>query len=196
MAWNSQTSVSQTSATTRQLETEHRKGPRPPLWRTIASKCVTIKGKQSVGTAATQNCVVKFDGEICGRVLVENASDDFPSKRSSTISFQTSPEVCHQFCRKLRQLHSGNHWCLNLYRAKRRGGFGVLTAADPFWQPGTIPEKQTVGTVPASHKMFTPQALLSTPCRHCKERLPGPRKRFGATSGSQSPKTAASICSV
>ena len=26
----------------------------------------------------TQNLVVKFDGEICGGVLVENASDDFP----------------------------------------------------------------------------------------------------------------------
>ena len=36
----------------------------------------------------------------------------FPSKRSSKISFQTSPEVRHQFRRKLRQLHSGNHWCL------------------------------------------------------------------------------------
>ena len=36
----------------------------------------------SVGAATTQNLVVKFDGEICGAVLVENASDDFPSKRS------------------------------------------------------------------------------------------------------------------
>ena len=56
----------------------------------------------------------KFDGEICGEVLVEYASDDFPSKRSSKISFQTSPEVRHQFRRKLRQLHSGNRWCLFL----------------------------------------------------------------------------------
>ena len=62
--------------------------------------------------ATTQNLVVKFDGEICGGVLVENASDDFPGKRSSKISFQTSPEVRHQFRRKLRQLHSGNRWCL------------------------------------------------------------------------------------
>ena len=44
---------------------------------------------------------------------MENASDDFPSERSSKISFQTSPEVRHQFRRKLRQLHSGNRWCLN-----------------------------------------------------------------------------------
>ena len=36
----------------------------------------------------------------------------FPSKRSSKISFQTSPEVRHQLCRKLRQIHSGNRWCL------------------------------------------------------------------------------------
>ena len=66
-----------------------------------------------LGPATTQNLVVKFDGEICGGVLVENASDDFPSKRSSKISFQTSPEVRHQFRRKLRQLHSGNRWCLD-----------------------------------------------------------------------------------
>ena len=67
---------------------------------------------QNVGPATTQNVVVKFDGEICGGVLVEDASDNFPSKRSSKISFQTSPEVRHQFRRKLRQLHSGNRWCL------------------------------------------------------------------------------------
>ena len=41
-----------------------------------------------------------------------------PSKRSSKISFQTSPGVRHQFRRKLRQLHSGNRWCLtSLYNA-------------------------------------------------------------------------------
>ena len=67
-----------------------------------------------VGPATTQNLVVKFDGEICGGVLVEISSDDFPSKRSAKISFQTSPEVRHQFRRKLRQLHCGNRWCLQL----------------------------------------------------------------------------------
>ena len=41
------------------------------------------------------------------KFAVENASDDFPSKRSSKISFQTSPEVRRQFRRKLRQLDSG-----------------------------------------------------------------------------------------
>ena len=66
----------------------------------------------SIGPATTQNLAVKFDGEIGGGDLVENVSDDFPSKRSSKISFQTSPEVRHQFRQKLRQLHSGNRWCL------------------------------------------------------------------------------------
>ena len=65
-----------------------------------------------VGPAATQSLVVKFDGEICGGVLVDHASDDFPSQRSSKIACQTSPEVRHQFRRRLRQLHSGNRWCL------------------------------------------------------------------------------------
>ena len=37
-------------------------------------------------------------------------TDDFPSKRSSKVSFQTSPEVRHQF----RHLHSGNRWCLTI----------------------------------------------------------------------------------
>ena len=31
---------------------------------------------EKVGPATTQNLVVKFDGEICGGVLVENVSDD------------------------------------------------------------------------------------------------------------------------
>ena len=62
------------------------------------------------------------------------------------------------------------------------------------WRPPTAPEKQTVGTVKASHKMLTLQALSSPQCRHCKERQPKPRKGFRVTSGSLSPKTAASIC--
>ena len=104
---------------------------------------------QSVGLATTQNLVVKFNGEICGGVLVENASDDFPSERSSKTSCQTSPEVRHQFRRKLRQLHSGNCWCLNLNRffanrcltdccqGKRRNSstrlrLGILHLTTPF----------------------------------------------------------------
>ena len=31
-----------------------------------------------LGPATTQNLVVKFDGELCGGVVVKNVSDDFP----------------------------------------------------------------------------------------------------------------------
>ena len=41
---------------------------------------VTVFSGKKLGPVTTQNLVVKFDGEICGGVLVENASDDFPSK--------------------------------------------------------------------------------------------------------------------
>ena len=86
-----------------------------------------------LGPATTQNLVVKFDGEICGAVLVEYASDDFPSKRSSKISFQTLPEVRHKFCRRLRQLHSGNRWCLHIPY------FKVLVDAHPLNEGGEMP---------------------------------------------------------
>ena len=66
-------------------------------------------GDVSVGPATTQNPVVKFDGEICGGVLVENASDDFPQQKKLE---NLLPELRHPFRRKLRQLHSGNRWCL------------------------------------------------------------------------------------
>ena len=57
----------------------------------------------TIGPATTQNLVVKFDGGICGGVLVENASDDFPQQKklenllpnfagsSPPISPKTSP---------------------------------------------------------------------------------------------------------
>ena len=50
----------------------------------------------------------------------------------------------------------------NLYRANGRGGFGSQTAADPFGDPPRTPEKQTVGTVTASLKMLSLQALSSS----------------------------------
>ena len=65
---------------------------------------------------------------------MENVSDDFPSKRSSKISFQTSPEVRHQFRRKLRQLHSGNCWCLKNQKK--------LTAANPQALPRKTTKKR------------------------------------------------------
>ena len=58
---------------------------------------------RNLGHATTQNLVVKFDGEIRGGVLVENASDDFPQQKklenlppnfagsSPPISPKTSP---------------------------------------------------------------------------------------------------------
>ena len=61
------------------------------------------KGSIYTGPGTTQNLVVKFDGEICGGVLVENASDDFPQQEklenllpnfagsSPPISPKTSP---------------------------------------------------------------------------------------------------------
>ena len=53
--------------------------------------------------------MVKFAVEIWWKMLLTL----FPSKRSSKISCQTSPEVHHQFRWKLRQLHSGNRRCLH-----------------------------------------------------------------------------------
>ena len=35
----------------------------------------------NLGPATTRNLVGRFDGEICGGVLVENASDDFPQQK-------------------------------------------------------------------------------------------------------------------
>ena len=96
-----------------------------------------------LGPATTQNLVVKFDGEICGGVLVENASDDFPSKRSSKISCQTSPEVCHQFRRKLRRPHSGNRWCLHFPFLSEVARPRVFTNChpDPPQNPPSCPPK-------------------------------------------------------
>ena len=51
---------------------------------------------------------------------------------------------------------------LFLYRANGRGGFGSQTAADPPLATPDKPEKQAVGTVTASHKVLTLQALSSS----------------------------------
>ena len=42
------------------------------------------------------------------------------------------------------------------------GGFGSQTGADPPRRPSESPEKQTVGTMTASHKILTLQALSSS----------------------------------
>ena len=49
-----------------------------------------------------------------------------------------------------------------LHRANGRGRFGSQTAAETPRDPQKTPEKQTVGTVAASHKMFSLQALSSS----------------------------------
>ena len=96
------------------------------------------RGCRILGPATTQNLVVKFDGEICGGVLVENPSDDFPQqKKLSKISFQTSPEVRHQFRRKVCQLRSGTRWCL----AFSSGVYGVSRYGDHMrFRPGPSAE--------------------------------------------------------
>ena len=90
-----------------------------------------------VGPATTQNLVmVKFAVDFWWKMLLTI----FPSKRSSKIIFQTSAEVRHQFRRKLRQLHSGNRWCLTLRSAifefKRRQ-CPKLQRMDPIIQVNT-----------------------------------------------------------
>ena len=112
-------------------------GPPPPPQK-FAPKLVGIPLQlHFLGPATTQNFVVKFGGEICGGVLVEHASDDFPSKRSSKISFQCSPEVRHQFRRKLRQLHSGNRWCLAFLSPKFIHADFLLTGETNHCIPNT-----------------------------------------------------------
>ena len=64
-------------------------------------------------------------------------------------------------------------------------GRELLLTPPPLATPGKTPERQTVGTVTASTKCSPLQAQ----CRHCKERLPGPRKGLWVTFSSLSPKT-------
>ena len=59
------------------------------------------------------------------------------------------------------------------------------------------PEKQTVGTVTASHKMLTPQALsISLNAGTAKRGSLGREEAFGCPLAVLSPKTAASICTL
>ena len=77
-----------------------------------------------------------------------------------------------------------------IYRANGHGGFGSQTAADPLWRPHRTPEKQTVGTVTASHKMLTLQALsallmpaLQGGAAWAKERLLGALRQSVSQNG-------------
>ena len=51
--------------------------------------------------------------------------------------------------------------------------------------PRRTPEKQTAGTVTASHKILTLQALSSSQCQRCREGVPGPRRGFWVPSSAQ-----------
>ena len=79
--------------------------------------------------------MVKFAVEFWWKMLLTI----FPSKRGTKISFQTSPEVR----RKLRQLHSGNHWCLHFKaqlpqkRRNRKPHGGTILAAQCEIPPHT-----------------------------------------------------------
>ena len=60
-----------------------------PAWS--AGKTVVRTGlaellREFLRPATTQNLAVKFDGEICGGVLVENVSDDFPPAKEARKS--------------------------------------------------------------------------------------------------------------
>ena len=68
-------------------------------------------------------------------------------------------------------------------------GLGRKLLLNPSGDSCRAPEKQTVGTVTASHKMLTLQALSSSlNADNAKRGLPGPRRGFWVPSGSLSPK--------
>ena len=81
------------------------------------------------------------------------------------------------------------------YRANGRGGFGSQTAAHPPPPPSPDnPSKADCGYCDDVSQNANPASTFKvSQCRHCKERLPGPRKGFWMTPGSLSPKTATSI---
>ena len=76
-------------------------------------------------------------------------------------------------------------------------GLGRGLLLTPLGTPPKVRKKKTVGTVTASHKMLTLQALsISLIAGTAKRGFLARGKAFGVTSGSLSPKMAASICSV
>ena len=76
-------------------------------------------------------------------------------------------------------------------------GLGRKLLLTPSGDPRRGPQKQTGGIVTASHKMLAPQALSTSLNAGTAEMgLPGPRKGFWVPSGSQSPETAAFICTL
>ena len=88
-----------------------------------------------VGPGTTQNLVVKFDGEICGGVLVENASDDFPQQKKlenllpnfagswPPISPKTSPTSLWKSLVLMHGPTSHQYGCFSFFLAKSYGQF-------------------------------------------------------------------------
>ena len=84
--------------------------------------------------------MVKFAVEFWWKMLLTISI--CPRKRSSKISFQTSPEVRHQFRRKLHQLHSGNRWCLTFDRSSN-SPFAMFPSFDQSLLSAYEPFKET-----------------------------------------------------
>ena len=88
-------------------------------------------------------------------------------------------------------------WRTDLDWANGRGGFGSQTATDPLWWPPQSPWKADRGYCDTISQNSNPASTLElSHCWHCTEGLPGPRRGFWVPSGSLSPKTAASICTL
>ena len=75
-------------------------------------------------------------------------------------------------------------------------GLGRKLLLTPSDDPRRAPENQTAGTVGISQHANPASTFELSQCRHCKQGLPGPRRGFRVASGSLSPKTAASICTL
>ena len=85
----------------------------------------------------------------------------FLGKRSSNISFQTSPEVRHQFRRKLHQLHSGNRWCLITDRGKQPIKVRIQGQTQPI-------EQLELVKAPSAQFMLHARALFNPGERHSR----------------------------
>ena len=96
--------------------------------------------------------MVKFAVEFWWKMVLTI----FPSKRSSKISFQTSPEVRHQCRRKLRQLHSGDRWCLRLQHANTTKSQTLAFYKSPCFVPlSSRFKKKHIKTKKHVNKFFT-----------------------------------------
>ena len=108
-------------------------------------------------------------------------------RRIKTLSLPQSILVCQVQVAVLHQL-GRDFSSLYLYRANGRGGFGSQIAADP---PLATPDKSwkaDCGYCDSFSQNANPASTFDlSQCRHCKERLPGPRKGFWVASSSPSP---------